>query len=126
MSSTDVGDPDGALGFSRNEISKAAISASRSLNTSCSLMISDSRLATERSLDPGREIERLGRGLAKGALLECEFDGECELLVEKEALRERADDNSCESESDCESDLEWSDSAEAACLKKGRLPGRAG
>ena len=72
-------------------------------------------------------------------------DGECELLVpwlEDDVLRERAEESSCESDCDCESDLdmkihqhkkwflmsrfmtylEWSDSVEAACLKKGRLP----
>lgn len=66
-----------------------------------------------------------------------------ELLVpwlEVECLRDLAEESSCESDCECESDLvksisvylfqiqtdtmylEWSDSDEAACLKKSRLP----
>jgi hypothetical protein len=64
-------------------------------------MISFSRLAADRSweetLREGREIERLGRcGDRVGLLVP---------WLEKEVLRERADDNSCDSETDWESDL---------------------
>ena len=69
-------------------------------------MISSSRLATDRSVGEtatdGNEIDKLGR----------EWLGECvaemELLVpwlEVEALRDLAEDSSCESDTDCESDL---------------------
>jgi hypothetical protein len=64
-------------------------------------MISFSRLAADRSweetLTEGREIERLGLcGDLVGLLVP---------WLEKEVLRERADDNSCDSETDWESDL---------------------
>jgi len=64
-------------------------------------MISFSRLAADRSweetLREGREIERLGLcGDRVGLLVP---------WLEKEVLRERADDNSCDSETDWESDL---------------------
>jgi hypothetical protein len=64
-------------------------------------MISFSRLAADRSWDEtvreGREIERLGRcGDCVGLLVP---------WLEKDVLRERADDNSCDSETDWESDL---------------------
>ena len=92
-------------------------------------MISSSRLATDRSVGEtatdGKDIERFGR--------ECPGDCEIELLVpwlDVEALRDLAEDSSCESDTDCESDLtavslestfihelttnlEWSDSDEA-------------
>jgi len=64
-------------------------------------MISFSRLTADRSWDEmvreGRESERLGRwGDCVGLLVP---------WLEKEVLRERADDNSCDSETDWESDL---------------------
>jgi hypothetical protein len=64
-------------------------------------MISFSRLAADRSweetLREGRESERLGRCGDRAGLLVP--------WLEKEVLRERADDNSCDSETDWESDL---------------------
>jgi len=63
-------------------------------------MISLSRLAADRSLEEtlreGREIERLGLcGDRVGLLVP---------WLEKDVLRERADDNSCDSETDWESE----------------------
>jgi len=56
--------------------------------------------------------------------MECELEGEWELppALENEALRERAEESSCESDCDCESDLAWSDSDEAAWRKKSLRP----
>lgn len=86
--------------FSLSEISRCAISCSRSRRTSWRRMISFSRLGTERSVgltvSEGREMERLGR-----SALVIELVGECALLVpvlDKEALRERAEESSCESD----------------------------
>ena len=69
-------------------------------------------------------MERLGRCIRE--LADWELAREWELLVpwlEKEVLRVCTEESSCDSDKDCESDLElaWSDSAEAACRKKGRL-----
>lgn len=85
---------------------------------------------TERSPEemlrvPGRDIERFGREYDGEG--ECALRGECEMellapWLEKEVLRERAEESSCDSERDCDSDLEWSDSVEAACRKKRRRP----
>ena len=87
--------------FSFKEISRWAISCSRSLSTSCRRVISFSRLAADHSfgetLRVGREIERVGRcGDCAGLLIP---------WLEKEALRERAEDNSCDSETGWKSDL---------------------
>jgi hypothetical protein len=95
---------------SLSDPSSTAISASRSFNTSCSRIISFSRLCTERSFgfttgddaESGSEMDRFGREcgakkkeLELGLGEECrELDGECELLVEKEVLRECTEDSS--------------------------------
>ena len=89
--------------FSFKDISRWAISCSRSLSTSCRRIISFSRLAADRSFEEmlraGSEIERVGRcGDCAGLLVP---------WLEKEALRERAEDNSCDSETDWESDLSY-------------------
>lgn len=91
----------GFLGFSfsRSDCSRAEISDSRSFSTSCRRIISCSKLCTDLSL---------GLTLRDNAGREKE-DRETELLVlwlEIEALRDLAEDSSCESETDCETDLQ--------------------
>lgn len=90
--------------FSSKDFSRVPISVSRSFKTSCKRMISFSRLETERSplFRFGREMDRFGRmrGDADSGLL-------VPLLVplEKDILRECAEESSCESDTDCDSDL---------------------
>ena len=97
--------------FNDSSKTKSAISASRSFETSCRRIISFSRLAAlfppaeiptpfvlfGRLAGCGAEIERFGRE-------EKEFEGECEMRLllpwplEKEALRDLAENSSCESD----------------------------
>ena len=81
-----------------NDCSSIEISFSRSTTISCRRLISASKLCTDRSFwvtlrdNEGREGE----------------DIEMELVVpwlEIEALRDLADDSSCESDKDCDTDL---------------------
>src|SRR6267154_1608532 len=89
--------------FSFSEDSRALISASRSLRTSCKRIISFPMLTADRCSVGVLGLLRLERDMDKFG--RCDGECETELLLpwlDTEASRDLAEESSCESESDCD------------------------